>query len=285
MLKDHRDSDAAFLAEDGTTEAEAPVEPAGPGRPRAPADPAPGFDVQGREAQVLAMIAGAVLSPDRAEGERQLRALLDSGIDRQKLVDEWIPQVARRFGEAWSQSGHSFAEVTIAVARLQGWLREIEHQRRDTAFRLDAPEVLLVVAESAHHTLGAMIAMSRFRRLGALVRLSLGQDVRTVGRLVRTHPVDVVALSAAGNEDLDFLTTLIHSVRSGVGPVPSVVLGGEILNQNPDAPALIGADHATSDPKEALQLCGLTTSASAEPCPEAGQATVKGQPDRVPSGA
>jgi methanogenic corrinoid protein MtbC1 len=244
-----------------------------------------GISVQGREAQVLAMIATAVLSPDRAEGERQLRALLAAGIDRQRLVDEWIPAVARRFGDAWAQSGHSFVEVSIAVARLQGWLREIEAPRPEAPFCLDAPEVLLVVAEGAHHTLGAMVAMSRFRRLGALVRLSLGQDARTVGQIVRAQNVDMVALSAAGNEDLEFLTTLIHSIRSGVGPAPYVVLGGEILNQHPDAPALIGADFATSDPEEALKLCGLTTSASAGPSPKAGRVAARGQPERVPTGA
>jgi methylmalonyl-CoA mutase cobalamin-binding subunit len=244
-----------------------------------------GISVQGREAQVLAMIATAVLSPDRTEGERQLRSLLADGLDRQRLVDEWIPAVARRFGDAWAQSGHSFVEVSIAVARLQGWLREIEAPRPDAPFRLDAPEVLLVVAEGAHHTLGAMVAMSRFRRLGALVRLSLGQDARSVGQIVRAQHVDMVALSAAGNEDLEFLTTLIHSIRSGVGPAPHVVVGGEILNQHPDAPALIGADFATSDPEEALELCGLTTSASAGPSPKAGRAAARGQPERVPTGA
>ena len=261
------------------------------GRGHAGAKPGPGtgtgtgISVQGREAQVLAMIATAVLSPDRAEGERQLRALLADGIDRQRLVDEWIPTVARRFGDAWAQSGHSFVEVSIAVARLQGWLREIEAPRTEAPFRLDAPEVLLVVAEGAHHTLGAMVAMSRFRRLGALVRLSLGQDARSVGQLVRAQHVDMVALSAAGNEDLEFLTTLIHSIRSGVGPAPHVVLGGEILNQHPDAPAIIGADFATSDPEEALKLCGLTTSASAGPSPKAVRAAARGQPERVPTGA
>ncbi len=244
-----------------------------------------GSMVEGHEAQALALIATAVLSPDRAEGERQLRALLDSGIDRQKLIDEWIPAVARYFGEAWSQSGHSFAEVSIAVARLQGWLREIESPRREPAFRLDAPEVLLVVAERSHHTLGAMVAMSRFRRLGAFVRLSLGQDARTVGHLVRSHHVDLLAVSAAGNESLEFLTKLVYSVRSGVGPAPSIVLGGEILNQNSDAAALIGADHASSDPEEALRLCGLTISASVDRSPKADRASTRGQRERMPTGA
>lgn len=211
--------------------------------------------------RVLALIADAVLTADRAEGERQLRDLLDGGVDRDRLIDEIIPEVARGFGEAWCLSGHSFAEVTIAVARLQGWLRELEPGTPEAdPFRLDAPEVLLVVPEGCQHTLGAMVALSKFRRLGALVRLSLGQDARSIGMKVRAQHFDMIALSAAGNEDLEFLADVINSTRSGVGHAPRVVLGGAILSFRPDAHVLVGADFGTSDPEEALTLCGLSIS-------------------------
>jgi len=210
---------------------------------------------------VLAVVAEAVLTAERAEGERQLRALLDTGLDRGTLIDEIIPEVARGFGAAWCQSGHSFAEVTIAVARLQGWLRELEPGMPDAdPFRRDAPEVLLVVPEGCQHTLGAMVALSRFRRLGALVRLSLGQDARTIGMQVRAQHFDMIALSAAGNEDLEFLANVINNARSGMGRVPRIVLGGAILGFRPDAHVLVGADFGTSDPEEALNLCGLSIS-------------------------
>jgi hypothetical protein len=233
---------------------------------------------------VLALIADAVLTSDRATGERQLRDLLARGVSRHELIDDMIPRVARRFGEAWCLSGHSFAEVTIAVARLQGWLRELEPCDGTDPFRLDAPEILLVVPEGCQHTLGAMVALSRFRRLGALVRLSLGRDPRSIGMQVRAQHFDMIALSAAGNEDLDFLAGVINSIRSGMGSTPRIVLGGEILNQRPDAPILVGADFATSDPEEALRLCGLTISADAHagrhPSREASR--TRGQPSRAP---
>lgn len=214
---------------------------------------------------LLESIAHAVLSPDRAQGARELDALLASGVARCTIIDAFIPAVARHFGEAWLDSGHSFAEVTIAVSRLQAWLRELDREIVDDPFRFDAPELLVVVPEGCHHTLGAMVAMSRFRRLGALVRLSLGKDAREIGALVRGHHVDMVALSAAGHEDLEFLANIINCIRSGVGSPPPIVLGGPILDQIPDAAALIGADHATTDPEEALSLCGLTISESAGP--------------------
>lgn len=244
-----------------------------------------GLCAQGRAADVLAAVATAVLCPDRTEGERQLCALVESGIAPTDLIDVHIPAAARHFGDAWMASGHSFSEVTIAVARLQQWLRDLDGRRCETPFRFDAPEILLVVAEGSQHTLGAMVAMSRFRRLGALVRLSLGQDARAVGQIARTHHFDMIALSAAGNEDLDFLGSVITSIRSGVGPAPRIVLGGEILNQHSDASALVGADFLTSDPEEALSLCGLTISADAGLLPTTRIADARGQPARVPTEA
>ena len=257
------------------------------GDARAPISHAPGGHVRGRavdgrQADVLAALCTAVLTADRAEGERQLRAILEAGCDPNELIDRQIPEAARFFGEAWCTGGHTFAEVTIAVARLQGWLRDLDRRGapRDP-FRLEAPEILLVVPEGSHHTLGAMVAMSRFRRLGALVRLSLGQDARAIGRIVRSGHYDMIAVSAAGNEGLDFLGKLINSVRSGMGPCPSVVLGGEILNQYRDAAALVGADHGTSDPEEALKLCGLTTSADTGLPPPRHASAARGNPERV----
>lgn len=243
--------------------------------------PRPGPD--DADSSVLALITDAVLRADRDEGERQLRSLLERGTDRCTLIDDIIPRVARDFGEAWCVSGHSFAEVTIAVARLQAWLRDLEPVGVADPFRLDAPEVLLVVPEGCQHTLGAMVALSRLRRLGALVRLSLGRDARSIGMQVRAQRFDMVAISAAGNEDLEFLAGVINSIRSGVGCPPRIVLGGEILNHRPDAPVLVGADFGTSDPEEALRLCGLTISddASAPAAETPGKTRMRGHPARA----
>lgn len=252
---------------------------------RRPAPISDGLAVDGRQADILAALCTAVLCPDRKDGERQLAAIVDAGADPSELIDVQIPEAARIFGTAWCRGGHSFAEVTIAVARLQGWLRDLDkHADTRDPFRLDAPEVLLVVPEGSHHTLGAMVVMSRLRRLGALVRLSLGQDARALGRVVRAGHYDMIALSAAGNEGLDFLAKLINSMRSGLGPAPRVVLGGEILNQYRDAPALVGADFGTSDPEEALSLCGLIPSADAGTAAHKPARSMRGSPARVSTG-
>ncbi|MEO1679013.1 MAG: hypothetical protein AAFU80_12735 [Pseudomonadota bacterium] len=211
---------------------------------------------------IQAEIAAAVLCDDRGEMASRLAALgLDGDADTppdQAIVDTHIPAVARALGQAWVDSQLSFAEVTIGAARLQSVLRNLEGGQPEAQFDADAPEVLIVVPEASQHTLGAMVAMSLFRREGALARLALGQAARSVGQMVRMHHFDMVAVSAAGPEKLDFLANLVNSVRSGLAPSPPIVVGGAILSVVPDVASRVGADFATSDPKEALELCGLT---------------------------
>jgi len=285
MLYDSRDSADALAPEADMRPAHGPV--AADAAPTTPDRVAPtvGAAAEGRTADILSALGTAALSPDREEGERQLRALLDSGVSREALIDRHIPEAARDFGTAWSFSDRSFAEVTVAVARLQGWLRDLEPGNRDAPFDMDAPEVLLVVADGTQHTLGAMVAMSRFRRLGSHVRLSMGQPASAVADTVRRGHVDMVALSGASGNDLDFLARLAHLLLREVASRPKIVVGGEILNQMSDVAGHIGADIASSDPEEALTLCGLTVSKTGAPARATDRPTSRGQPERVPTRA
>lgn len=243
-----------------------------------------GADETGLDAEILARICDAVLSPDRYWSDAGLSSLVTRGVPPRALMDLYIPAVARSFGESWLADGHSFAEVTIAVARLQGWLRELVPAEDPLApVRLDVPEVLVVVPEGSHHTLGAMVATAQFRRLGAAVQVSLGQDVETIGARVRQHRFDLVALSAGGSEKLEFLRTVINILRTGLAPAPWVVIGGPILSEVHDVGVRVGADAATSDPEEALALCGPTISANGASLRNSKGLVQRAPPDRMVS--
>ena len=207
----------------------------------------------------LSLLAAAMLSHDAASVETHLNAFCAYGLSREEIIDRYIPAVARQYGVGWCEDQVSFAEVTIGTARLQGWLRELEPRSFADQIPLFAPEVLLVVPAGAFHTLGAMVAASQFRRLGVLVRLSMGEDANYVGRLVRAQKFDMVAISVSGAEKVEMLRHLVNKIRTGVAPVPPVVIGGPILETEPEIKVLTGADHATGDPEEALRLCGLST--------------------------
>lgn len=208
-------------------------------------------------ARLMSSLELAVTCSDRAEGERRLAALVDTGTPIPVFIDEIIPEVARRLGAAWCEDRSSFVEVTIGTTRLQGWLRELERQMKPSLdLTSDGHSVLLIVPDSSSHYLGAMVAMSQFRRLGATVRLLLGEPMDVIHDTLRRTRFDLVAISASSCDRLENLRSLVNMVRTGVAPVPKVAIGGTIMVTSDNAAERVGADLVTHDPKEALALCG-----------------------------
>lgn len=227
----------------------------------------------------LAAMADALES-----GDRDALTAAARGIPPGEVIDHYVPGLARSFGHGWSTDRMSFVDVTIFAARLQSWLRELESRsERPLDFRLDAPEVLLVVPAGSQHTLGALVVAAQFRRLGAAVRLSLGQDPDELSLMLRRQRFDLLAISAASDERVDFLRTLVNIARTGVPPAPKVIVGGPLLARDPGLGRRVGADAATSDPREALALCDRSVSARGSEPPSCATAErVRSEPRAAP---
>lgn len=210
----------------------------------------------GLDASILSEIVDAATCADPSEAMPRLMRLASGRVDVETLIDCYIPAVARHFGERWHDDGMSFAHVTMAVARLQGWLRDLT--RSEDPFRYgdaNGPEVLVVVPKGTQHTLGGLVALTQFRRHGAAAQLSMGEDAERIGARVRQQRFDLVALSASASDKLEILRSVVNNIRTGVAPAPWVVIGGSILNDVADVCDRVAADLATSDPREALALC------------------------------
>lgn len=204
-------------------------------------------------------IASAALNADRFESEEALLSCIDDGLSAEILIDAYIPQAARLLGEGWREDLLGFAEVTIGVARLQGHVRLLDMRtRRPEVDPNTQPSILLAVAPECYHTLGPLIALSQFRRLGASVRLLLTQSKSDLIDAMSAEDYDLVALTATAHEKLDTLRDFVDIVRQMRETAPPVIVGGSILDLEPETHILIGADHAARTPKEAYTLCGLT---------------------------
>lgn len=215
-------------------------------------------------AKLVLRLQVAVAGGRPSDGLATVRRMVDAGIPPEEIADHYIPAAARQLGEMWCEDEVSFATVTIGVARLQGLLRDLE----DIAgmARMDEPEgasILVVVASGVYHTLGAMVLTGQLRRQGHAVRLLLGPEPEAVAVAVRQARFDAVLISAAEGVSAESVRLIVHAVKTATGAAPPVVIGGTILASMDVAGANIqsvtGADHATSDPNEALRLCGLMT--------------------------
>ena len=236
-----------------------------------------GGHVKTLASQALSEVMGRTQSSDQSLNEAYIveiaaalrafdpevrRALLErmrrAGVSAESICDIYIPEVARRLGDAWCVDEVSFADVTIQSARLQSMLRDLELSwRYETTFDPNAPSVLMIVRRDEYHTLGAMVASSHLRRKGVYVRLSMGQSLDEIGDLVRNSAFDCVMISSSACEKLESVRKLVKTIRTNVDGNLPIVVGGSAVSNEKDTKNLTGADHVTSDPEEALRLCRL----------------------------
>jgi methanogenic corrinoid protein MtbC1 len=206
-------------------------------------------------------LSAAVRSGDGTQSRVIVRDMMEARIRAEDIADFYIPEVARRLGAAWCEDGLSFADVTIGSARLQGLLKDIgSHWTDDRRLDPDAPAVLVVVLADEFHTLGAMVLCGQLARMDVSVKLAMGHAESDLLRIVASGHFDAILISAAQGERLATLRKLIEKIKAAsVRPTP-VVIGGSVVTRVADIKTQTGADHATTDPKEALRACGLKIS-------------------------
>lgn len=186
-----------------------------------------------------------------------VRRMLAMGVAPETIADEYIPTVARRMGEEWTDNTASFADVNVGSARLQAMLRELS-----TCWTADQLEptgaVMVIVPHNVHHTLGASVLTTQLRRVGLSVRLCMGMDPRALKVALDNGEFDAVIISASINERLDTVRTMVDLARSGSGSKrPPVILGGTIMDQRVNVRKVTGADLVTVDICEAMDFCRL----------------------------
>jgi len=217
-------------------------------------------DRENTELELIAELSRIALKQEPASISEIVTHAIRTGIPTERIVDHIIPEVARNLGDAWCVDQISFADVTIGVARLQAMLRDVEPATRsDLCEHAESSTVLLAVAETTHHTLGAMVLAIQLRRVGLSVRLLLGATQQLVRQTCSATDYDAVFISANISDSLENLRRIVDSTKRDIGHTPPVVVGGSLLETQPDIVALTGADYAAKTADEAIALCNLKT--------------------------
>jgi methanogenic corrinoid protein MtbC1 len=212
----------------------------------------------------VAVLCDAALAGQPEACKRASERLKKLGVPGEQIIDLHIPAAARQIGEQWVRDEISFADVTISVSRLQALLRHLE--RRGCCVPLGDPNglsILLLVASENDHTLGAMVVVNQLRRSGCSVRLILAARPETLSADIGMTRFDIDMISAARGDSAKPLRRLIQAVRrSRTGDAP-IVIGGGMLDSEPDILRLTGADFAEKDTQRALALGRLRSQATA----------------------
>ena len=206
-------------------------------------------------------LQAAVLDPGHQAYWAAVSDMTSKDVSAEKIVDLYVPEVARRLGAAWCSDGLGFADVTIGAARLQAIVRELSSTLEAGIPRVSS--VIIVVLSNEYHTLGAMVLKSQLRRLGISVRLLVGVPTIEAITEIRSGSYDAVMLSASHSESLETLAKFVEQVKSKKGQTTPVIIGGPILETATLVKETTGADVATSNLYEALRICQLKTSREA----------------------
>jgi methylmalonyl-CoA mutase cobalamin-binding subunit len=186
------------------------------------------------------------------EEMRQLR------VPAAAVADLYIPEAARRMGEAWHDDRMSFADVSIGTARFQAILRELGAAwAADMGDRDSVASVLLIVPPQEQHTLGAMVLTGQLRRMGISVCLRMMAAPEEFRALVADRRFDAVLISVAARVNLEKCRVLVKTLRSAMPAGTPVIVGGAVLCEEEDVQQWTGADHATNDIVQAISACGL----------------------------
>lgn len=196
-----------------------------------------------------------------AEGFEALKPELKRArISAAMLADGYIPEIARRMGQAWEDDRLTFAEVTMALARLQAILREIGSGWAADASGLVGAQaaVLLIVPEGEQHTLGALVMTGQLRRQGVSVCLRIGPKESDLRAMFARRQFDGAMLSLASEDRLEACKQLVQLLRDLSRNRIRIALGGNVVNH--DAGALArrtGVDVVTNDLEAALSALHL----------------------------
>ena len=190
-------------------------------------------------------------------------ALQASGVSVESIYLDLLAPTARALGELWVEDTCGFAEVTLAVSRLQLVLRDLSQMFvRDRTDAALVGRVLLACTPGEQHSLGLFMVAEFFIRDGWGVRVGPPLSEDDLLADVRASWYDVVGFSVACDSRLDHLKREIARVRrASRNPRVLVMAGGRVFNDQPSLLARVGADASAANaelaPERARQLLSL----------------------------
>lgn len=217
-------------------------------------------DGSGLREELLSRFMLAVSSMDAAAFEELKPELRRARVSAAMLADLYIPEVARRLGEAWETDCVSFAQVTMGVARLQAILREIgSGWSADTAAIGEATTLLLILPQGEQHTLGAMVLAGRLRRMGISVSVKIAPSIAELAEYVAERSFDGALISIACEDRLEICRKLVKTLKEASDGRLKVAIGGALAEADENVMRLTGADVVTNDIALALERVGVAS--------------------------
>jgi len=210
-----------------------------------------------RETLVSELIAAAT-SGTKEAFSTLLAEMRRSRISLAALADIYIPEAARRLGQAWQDDQLSWMDVSIGAGRMQSLLREIGLAwSADQADDTGNGTVMLIVPDREQHTLGPMVAMGQMRRYGISVCLRIAPNNSELRTIVASRKFDGIFISVSTKDKFDDVRKTVQFLKSVMKPACPIIVGGAVMSKVENLAALTGGDYSSNDIGAALEVIGL----------------------------
>ncbi|MDJ0627368.1 MAG: cobalamin B12-binding domain-containing protein [Rhodobacter sp.] len=202
--------------------------------------------------QDIDALCHALVSDDPDAAMRMIMQARSDGVSVADLYLYYLAVSARRLGAWWDNDLATFVDVTVGVSRIYSIMRGLHPYWIRTKGRAGKMAIFANVP-GEDHTLGITMATDLFRQDGWSIDLEVGRSHDELVSNFESEDYSVIGLSASGRKSMSALIRLVLAIRIS-NPVAYVLVGGNIVAEEPDIVSLSGADGAVQDVPQALRI-------------------------------
>lgn len=186
----------------------------------------------------------------------EVDAFIAKGASVETICLDLLAPAARKLGEMWDRDECDFLDVTMGLWRLQEVMREVAARSPAELGDMQVPySALFSPMPGDFHNFGVMMIEEVFARAGWRSEALVKPERRELLDRVARQPFDLLGLTLARDCPSAALGNLIRAVRNvSANPNIIVLVGGRMINENPEIAIEVGADGTGADALAALEV-------------------------------
>lgn len=186
----------------------------------------------------------------------EVDGFIAKGASVETICLDLLAPAARMLGEMWDRDECDFLDVTMGLWRLQEVMREVAARSPVEGGEIHAPRTALFSPMPGdHHNFGVLMIEEVFTRGGWRAEALVKPERRELLDRLAHQRFDLVGLTLARDCPSAALGNLVKAVRKvSANPNIIVLVGGRMINENPDIAKEVGADGTGADALAALEL-------------------------------
>ncbi|MEM6909208.1 MAG: cobalamin-dependent protein [Pseudomonadota bacterium] len=186
----------------------------------------------------------------------EIDGLLDRGVSVQSIYVDLLGPAARSLGEMWERDECDFVEVTMGLWRLQEVMRDLS-ARAWHSRPLGEPvySALFVQMPGDTHGFGSQMIEEVFAQAGWQSEALIKSERRELLGRLSQKAFDLVGLTISRDCPSSAISSIVKAMRSvSANPNISIMIGGNVINNDPSLVEEVGADGTAPDARAALSI-------------------------------